>query len=326
MTPWELIWTGRSQELAYLDDLDPGGWIGATQADVKRYLLQDKNLRQSSVGGRAMPDACVVMMIKDEADIIGLNLRHLYRLGLRRFVILDNNSTDGTSIILHALRDELSDSELVIVDDATIRYTQSEKTTGLMRLAQSFWPDVNWILPIDADEILCAQDGLRTLQDVPRETDVVVLQKVNHYLANDLQHPAGYPENALTRMPRRTHLGSQPPKIALRPSEEATIMQGNHEIRLKSNRRLTYGAGLSFGLYYREFQFRNFEQFKRKIINGGRALLAVERETGRSPGGDHWKAWFEIYEKQGDDGLRAVFRSISIRSEHESVFDPLVIG
>jgi hypothetical protein len=25
MTPWELIWTGRSQELAYLDDLDPGG-------------------------------------------------------------------------------------------------------------------------------------------------------------------------------------------------------------------------------------------------------------------------------------------------------------
>jgi hypothetical protein len=194
-----------------------------------------------------------------------------------------------------------------------------------MQLGKSFWPDVTWIFPIDADEILCAQDGLAKLRDVPQETEVLVLQKVNHYLAKAPTHQA-YGEAALDSMPHRTHLGSQPPKIALRPSTEASIVQGNHDVKLRSSRRVAYGPGLSFGLYYREFQFRSFDQFKRKIINGGRALLAAERETGRSSGGDHWKAWFAVYEKQGDEGLRAVFQSIAVRSGDGSIFDPVILS
>lgn len=325
MTPWELIWTGRSQELAALEDLDPSDWVGATQADVRRYLLQSTSLRQAVAVGAAVFEACVVMMAKDEADIIGINLRWLYRLGLRRFVVLDNKSSDETGNVLRLMREALTDCELVIVDDPTIRYTQSDKTTGLMRLAECFWPDVRWIFPIDADEVLCVQDGLAELRKVPDEVDAIVLQKVNHYLGElPASHADG--EVELDRMQLRTHLGSQPPKIALRRDQAAIIVQGNHDIKAKTERRVIYAPGLSFGFYYREFQFRSFEQFKKKIVNGGRALLAAERETGRSFGGDHWKSWFMAYEERGDDGLYAVFQSVAIRTPADLVRDPLTLS
>jgi hypothetical protein len=325
MTPWDLIWTGRSLELAGLEDLGSTDWVGATQADIQQYIEQNTLLRQMTAAGPPIPEACVVMMVKDEAYLIAINLRWLHRLGIRKFVILDNKSTDGTSTILRMMRDTLTDCELIIVDDATVRYTQSEKTTGLMRLAESFWPDVKWTFPIDADEILCCQDGLAKLREVSQETQVIVLQKVNHYLAEGSGRPV-FGEAKLDTMPCRTHLGGQPPKIALRPSSEATIVQGNHDVKFKDARRVAYAPGLQFGLYYREFQFRSFEQFKRKIINGGRALVAAERHTGRSSGGDHWKAWFGTYEKQGDEGLLAVFRSIAIRSVTDLTLDPLMLS
>ncbi|GAB0113809.1 glycosyltransferase family 2 protein [Acidisoma sp. C75] len=320
MDPSALIWSGRALDLVEHENLDPASWEGATQADMRHYVSAGMALRQS-LKSFVVISACVVMMVKNEADIVGLNLRHLYHLGFRRFLILDNGSSDETQAELRRCREAFHDGELIIVDDSTVRYTQSEKTTGLMWMATSFWPDLQWIFPIDADEFLCAETSLEGLSQLPADIDAIVLQKVNHYFTEfSLTLDIG---NPLSRMPMRTHLGKMPPKVAVRASTEFVIWQGNHDIISRPGNPLRYKSGLDLGLYYREFQFRSYAQFKSKVVNGARALQAAERERGKSVGGDHWKGWNAELERGGDAGLISIFNHMAIKPTDELSFDPL---
>ena len=48
------------------------------------------------VSAPGIPDALYVGLIKDEEDIIYANLKHHYRVGFRYFVLLNNDSQDGS--------------------------------------------------------------------------------------------------------------------------------------------------------------------------------------------------------------------------------------
>lgn len=222
--------------------------------------------------------------------------------------------------MIRELRNSLQGIDILIVDDISVAYMQSSKTTALVRLASAFWSDLSWIFPIDADEFLCAENGLSSISSIPADVDVLVLQKVNHYLLPETADLAF--GDVLSRMPVRTELEGQPPKVAVRPMPDVVITQGNHDVRSTAGRQFHYAGALEYGLYYREFQNRSFEQFKRKVINGGRAVLAAEK-SGAFLGGDHWKHWFMAYEQKGDDGLKEIFLGCSIKSSHEVHFDPI---
>jgi glycosyltransferase involved in cell wall biosynthesis len=318
--PFNLIWMGRSLELADMCKLETHNWVGATQDDIIRYIRSNRKLRQS-YSGQADNRLCAIMMVKDEADIISHNIWHLYRVGFRRLLVLDNGSSDNTPKILRHFQHSLDDMEILIVDDISMPYMQSTKTTALMQFAKAFWPGLQWIFPIDADEFLCTEDGIGTLSSIPKEVDVLVLQKVNHFLlpiTNDLNF--GDP---LGRMPIRSDMGKQPPKAALRAMNDVIITQGNHDVRSETGRSFHYDGGFKYGLYLREFQNRSFEQFKRKVINGGRAVRAAE-SAGAFLGGDHWKHWFSIYEQHGDDRLLEIFKTSSVENGEGMIFDPIV--
>ncbi|MCB8881322.1 glycosyltransferase family 2 protein [Acidisoma cellulosilytica] len=303
-----------------MSELNPYDWIGATQADMIQFTRrQDRSLRQSYSGE---PDLglCAIMMVKDEADIISHNIRHLYRVGFRRLAILDNGSSDQTAAILRALRHSLADMEILIIDDNSLAYMQSAKTTALMQFANAFWPGLEWIFPIDADEFPCTEDGIHTLSLVPQDIDVLVIQKVNHCLLPvSLDLVLGDP---FGRMPVRTDMGRQPPKVAIRAKRDVTITQGNHDAWPRTDRPLRYTGAFKYGLYLREFQHRSFEQFKRKVINGGQAVRAAE-SAGAFLGGSHWTGWLAAYEQGGDEKLREAFMAAAIRPPEEMLFDPI---
>lgn len=322
---WSFIWTGQPEALGALATLPPDSWVGAAQADIRLYQERGQTLRIDPSTGPAVDEACVIMMVKDEGDVIGANIDTLHRLGIRRFLILDNASSDQTGAILRAKRTDYPESEIILVDDPTLRYTQSEKTTGLMRMALGFWPAVQWVFPIDADEFLCCEGGLARLAEVPATADVILIQKVNHFLAGVVRSEEQ--ERHFSRaMPWRTHLGRQPPKVALRPDARLSIAPGNHAVLTEDAASLRHVPGLHFGFYYREFQFRSFGQFKSKVVNGGRALRAAEQQQARAPGGDHWKAWYQRFEERGDVGLFEVFRDVAVRSGPDLREDPLDLG
>lgn len=313
------VWSGRSRELAGWEDLDPHSWVGAVQQDMRLYNTLNLVLPQAAVQATEFPHACVVMMVKDEVDVIGWNVCWLYQQGVRRFLISDNNSTDGTGTQLRELRGKLAGIELLLLEDLTVRYMQAEKMTGLSQLAQNFWPDVSWVLPIDADEFLIASNGLSILEKLGSNIDVLVVSKSNHYLKRSTitLGTTSAAANPFEKMVYRTHLGVQPPKVIFRAGRNLVLQQGNHGVRSESAAQIAYHPGFALGFYYREFQVRTFQQFCRRVANGGRAIIAAEQHLQRHVGGYHWKHWYDIYTTSGYNGLLPIFENTFHASQNE---------
>ena len=94
-----------------------------------------------------------LMMVRNEADIIRVNVLHHLTHGIDHFLIVDNGSSDGTDKILQ----ELSQTGRVQWTRDLGSFRQSEITTDLAR--EAFLRGADWVLPIDADEFWYAPRG-----------------------------------------------------------------------------------------------------------------------------------------------------------------------
>lgn len=187
-------------------------------------------------------------MMRDEADIIGRTVAHLIAQGCR-VVVADNLSVDGSDAIAwHAGAD--------VVRDPDPAHYQSQKMTAL---AARHAKEGEWVVPFDADE---QWDGLADLHD---DYDVAVA------------HP-------VVQIPTATGWRDGPtetwPKVAFRWRPGCRIDHGNH---------IVFGAGPRIAedvVTVKHFQYRTFEQVKRKVRQGARALIAagLPADTGQ-----HWR-------------------------------------
>lgn len=276
---------------------------------------------------------CAVMLVKDEADIIEANVRHLLR-SVDQVIVSDNASTDGTREILAELVREfgvadrndgyastptLSTAGLVVLDDPDVGYYQATKTTKLAMAALE--RGHRWVVPVDADEVWIASDGRRLadfLDGVSRDTQFVKAAIYNHTCTalDDEADP-----NPVTRIRwrQRTHLAIQWGKVACRLRPDLQIDMGNHSAR-------THGTGRTeYGLEIRHFPYRSAEHFVRKAVNGLAAYRAAPDLMEQGFGG-HWVVYGEAVEKGGPEAGEAWFRDafFSPDPEHDDslVYDP----
>ncbi|MEY3774244.1 MAG: hypothetical protein RLZZ129_1024 [Verrucomicrobiota bacterium] len=91
-----------------------------------------------------------VSVVKNEADIIEAFVRHTLAW-VDRHLVFDHDSTDGTREILQALQAE--GLPLTLFRDDAPGHLQQHRSNYLTRLA-AHRHDADWILPLDADEIL----------------------------------------------------------------------------------------------------------------------------------------------------------------------------
>jgi glycosyltransferase involved in cell wall biosynthesis len=135
-----------------------------------------------------------VGMVRNEADIIRINVLHHLSQGVDRFLILDNGSSDGTVDILS----ELSRSHPLEWRLAAGPYRQHHLVTGLARAA--FIQGADWVVPIDADEFWYAPGS--SIREVLASTDAGALraQVVNFVQRRDQQTTTS---DALLHMTRR---------------------------------------------------------------------------------------------------------------------------
>jgi hypothetical protein len=292
--------------------------IAADLADAKLDEVQTLWLGPAP----ELTTVAVIMMAKDEDDIIGANLRWHYHLGVRRFCIIDNESTDHTRREILAFKGEHRAAVVFVIDDPIIGYFQCAKTNALFRFAVTLWPELEWVIPIDADEFLCCTRSLGVCLDEASEkgADGVFVPKSYYYLVADaFSEGARFHDNLIYR-DQLTHVST---KVIVRNRPGYTISAGNHLFFAPSGEKTNYLGGYGLGLHYREFGIRSLEHTRKKVINGGRAILEAEKIKGMNAvGGFHWKAWYEAYLKDGETAIENILHS-HLKSPNNLIRDPL---
>ena len=101
-----------------------------------------------------------VSIVKNEADIIEPFVRHTLAW-VDHHLVFDHDSTDGTREILGALQRE--GLPLTLFTDDALGNLQQARSNFLTRLAAQQY-SADWVLPLDADEILAGPGGRAALE------------------------------------------------------------------------------------------------------------------------------------------------------------------
>lgn len=213
----------------------------------------------------------VVMMVKDELDILPYVLDHLIEEDVDEFYIADNNSTDGTREFLHDLA--VSHKNITVIDDPVVGYYQQAKMNGWIRQAVDMGADI--IIPVDADEIWYAEGTTlgKALQGMAED---VAVAPVIDMVPQNTDNVTGNPILNITFRERDLEIF---PCVAFKYHPDCSIAQGNHDVSHPGSRNHSL-------IKIRHFQYRSYEQFCRKMRNGKAAYDATDL-----PGdfGIHWR-------------------------------------
>ncbi len=183
-----------------------------------------------------------VSLVRNEADILELTIRHHMREGVDLLLIADNGSDDGTRDVLRTCA--ARDPRVRWTQDGTSVFEQADVVTGLAREAYSL--GARWVLPFDADEFWHARGGLaralarreeaglevEVVNFVQRREQVEVapdgLLHVDHRIAEPIG-PPGHPE--LVEAESISYVEMEyPTKWISRASMQLTIGPGNHTV------------------------------------------------------------------------------------------------
>ena len=97
----------------------------------------------------------MTLLVRDEIDIIRLNIEFHLNRGVDFIIATDNNSADGT-------REVLAEYEALglvhLIDEPGHDYAQAHWVSRMAFLARDTY-NADWILNNDADEFWCPQHG-----------------------------------------------------------------------------------------------------------------------------------------------------------------------
>lgn len=229
------------------------------QRRVERSIRLDRPAR-----GRHLPGSVWgVCLAKNEADIIEATVRHNLEQGLDAVIVADNGSNDGTLEIVRGLAETLPVFSAV---DTLPAHHQGRKTSYLAHLARRGGAD--WVVPFDADEhwYAPAMSVAQWLRCCPCEAASAKMW--NAFPTVDAQ-----PGIQLSRFPMWST------KIAFRSTAWAWVGEGNHRVSVSDHP--------CPGLHIIHYQYRSFEQYDRKVVDGSTSLRAAAMPPGI---GGHWRA------------------------------------
>jgi Glycosyl transferase family 2 len=276
-----------------------------------------------------------ISMVRNEADIVGLNIRYHLSLGIDRMIIVDNGSTDGTDRILKELSDR----------DPRIRWSRddgpflpSRVMTGLAR--EALREGADWIVPIDADEFWYAPKGnfRKVLEEA--KASVLVAQVVNFVQRREQDESS---PDALLHMTRRApspigppghgqglvesrRIGfvekMYPPKCLSRPTEDIEIETGHHKVYGVDGPRVETGEVLCL-----HAPIRSRAALKERVESASRAAAA-----GRKPGQGRNRR--RLAKLDGENEVEQEWQANSYQDDnldvygerHPVVFDPRLRG
>ena len=184
----------------------------------------------------------VISMVRNEVDIIRMNVLHHLSLGLDCLLVADNGSSDGTDRELQ----RLSRDKRVRWHRDHSPYRQSEIITGLAR--EAFRSGADWVVPMDADEFWWAREknlrevlarstagaiGVEIVNFIQRRDQERASPEALLYMTRRVGQPIGPVERCEELVESRQIAFVEmmyPPKWISRPSATIEIAAGNHAV------------------------------------------------------------------------------------------------
>ncbi len=295
----------RSEALAALAE--------ARAIRIFETALEPGRIRAS---GPASPPAApldgagIVILTKDEADILGHNLRHHYRIGFRHFCIVDNASADASAAVVALFRQQHPDALVFSCHDPIAGHYQADKMAVFADMFSSYARiagiGLEWLFFLDTDELIsCATpaeaDALRAAMRDARH-DILVF----HWLLCASPAPLrATPADAspFESFPVVKPLRPPTAKIALRVGSGCRPTEGNHWMSGFEGSADRLWIAAEHGWFMFHFMIRSFDQLKTKVVNGGRAF---QDTRGLETHGGHWKARYERFLRDGDGFIEAL--------------------
>lgn len=196
-----------------------------------------------------------LLMVKDDADVVGATLAHTLDQGVDRVLISLGDSSDDTAGVIYAVMDEFGHDRVTIYENHDELNRQVFWMNFLLNEAQAQGAD--WLCPFDADEWVYATDGstiAQALADVPEDVPKLFLRHWQHFSWD-----------------RRNLDMNRWRKVVFRATPGAVLEVGNHNVSIN--------GGTEGVLDLREFCYRSFEHFKAK---------AAARNANIPPEVDGW--------------------------------------
>jgi len=235
-----------------------------------------------------------VMMVKDEIDIIEHNIDYLETQDIDHIFVANNLSSDGTGEKLIELSGKYGN--ITVYDDNEFAYYQPDKMNEWISRCYELGADI--IIPIDADEIWYSKVDEKTLGQVLKESDgdIFVADSIDFIpTKNDSKD-----KNPIKSICHRKQNSNSFVAVAFRKYPGAYLEIGNHNVINHKGKRVFDLIGI------RHYQYRSFEQFYKKVLNGKRVY---DNTTYPDYMGSHWrtlgskseeelKEWWDEYIKQ----------------------------
>ena len=235
------------------------------------------------------PKISMVILVKNEEDIIEKNIRFHAKLGVDNFVVMDNNSQDATRDILNELSKEI---EMTIIDE-TGPYAQSKFMTRLNKIAKKKYnPD--WIINNDADEFWVPKNGKSLTNVLNFKGGVLQIPRSNMILHEGISHWTESEYRVANQILSREDyentnivLGKIGRKVIINPHGYIKTNSGNH-----SAEHIAFWKKKEFrDIHIYHYPIRSYEQFEKTVANRAK-LLKIGAKMGVQ-----YKKWAKLYEE-----------------------------
>jgi|GEM_PF-3193062 hypothetical protein len=284
----------------------------------QQWLWNDNKYQIADVQSYRNVIVAGVCVVKDEEDIIYHNLLWHYHQGIKRFVVMDNMSTDNTQNEIRRFADQYSDTLIYLMEDREKGHYQSRKLTAAAEFAHRMWK-AEWILPFDGDEILCSLKAplLQVLASLNKEDLCISLPWRNHVLRTFDDYSKSNPLQRMTHRQKSDSLGI---KVMIRWQTGMLISQGNHSVHRKG--KISCVPGHKIGLLLRHYRFRSKNHLKQKFMNKGKAYEAApDLPEGAAP---LQKKWYKEYLEGGETFIEDFYDN-EVNEYQDAVYDPAIL-
>ncbi len=288
---------------------------GASSPEIAKHIDEIAS-QQNVLSTRCTMGASILnirlamaILVRDEADIIAENIRYHADRGVDTFIVMDNDSIDGTRDILQGLQ---RDYDLTILDEPSKTIDQDLWVSRMvLRLRDEDRAD--WIILNDADEFWVSRNN--SIKDEIANTQVendgslgVIRCSRYNMLGSAIDaEAAGYRffnniwkvANPYGEWPRRKaeQLDDVPhllqrvgPKAICAAIGFRSVGHGNHVVEHDAPLKAD-----SDEIQILHYPIRTYDQFERKVKNYGESLMANDRL--RLKVAHHFREWYAMFKE-----------------------------